>query len=114
MSISQSSFSLFSPSPWKAAPYRIEPGANEEDFGSWAVYDARTDCLPIAILDHRNDAHVGFRKSVGDRARLIAAAPDLLEIVRELCEYVGGMHHETYQMFMKRASEALAKAEGGL
>lgn len=45
-------------------------------------------------------------------ARLIASAPELLEIVRELCAYAGGMEYDTYRSFVKRADEVLAKAEG--
>lgn len=45
-------------------------------------------------------------------ARLIAAAPDLLEIVRELTEYAGGMEYDTFRAFVQRAHLALDKAEG--
>lgn len=45
-------------------------------------------------------------------ARLIAAAPELLEIVRELCSYAGGMEYDTYRGFVQRADAVLARAEG--
>lgn len=96
--------SAHTPGPWETTgkPY-IETSTGEGAMfsqGDWYVYPPLGQSGPIAVFSSETDARLG------------AAAPELLEIVRDLVEYGGGMEYDTYIGLVRRASEALAKAEG--
>ena len=50
----------------------------------------------------------------GSNARLIAAAPDLLAALQRLITALGGQGALRYELTVKTARAAIAKAEGGV
>jgi hypothetical protein len=87
--------------------------------GPWRVQD-NTDYLggqlrvdqeqfgAVAICGHRGANYIPT-PTLHANARLIAAAPDLFDIVRDMVEYSAGMEYDTWRALVKRAETALIK-----
>ncbi|MFO1080825.1 MAG: hypothetical protein U1E23_09395 [Reyranellaceae bacterium] len=74
------------PGPWRAVPisgYR-DHGARKPIFsdGYWHI-SANPDLNPVAVVDHADDHYEPTRREAEANARLIAAAPMLLEALKE-------------------------------
>ena len=87
--------------------------------GPWVVYDdsndGKTNRMEIAA---RGKTVARIYHSVPEEdlpnARLIAAAPDLLELLEDVISIGGGMVEEIYgYCFVEQARAAIAKATGG-
>ena len=69
--------------------------------------------LMVAMLAHTVNQD-DQRETALANARLIAAAPDLLELLEDVISIGGGMVEEIYgYCFVERARAAIAKATGG-
>lgn len=89
--------------PWIAA-------AGPSSIVGWPVVGPRGRA--IATVHYlRGDTPEGKRVNAeaGANARLIAAAPDLFDIVRDMAEYSGGMEYDDWRALVRRAETALVK-----
>lgn len=115
------------PGPWVAIQLnkRLELFARTPIFpdGLWAIcQEQEPELLPIAVLDHCDDHDAATRQRTGENARLIAAAPDLLEALIEaenaLADYIPTMEKRLGSVLnyghkvLAHARIAIAKAEG--
>lgn len=106
------------------APWRIAHDCNSPDGGINDVRDARGDGVATACLrlnrrappmrrDETAGEYVARASAPGERAanaRLIAAAPDLLEALQAICEEMDGQQgYATLEVYDK-ARAAIAKA----
>ena len=94
--------SQHTPGPWTAEPYRVGDSAYK------IVYDADGHWL-AEVFDVPNAPDTAAAD-----ARLIAAAPELLEALRNLvglAEMRGSLHE--YRAALDEARAAIAKATGG-
>lgn len=100
------------PGPWVAVPLTKRTWGPRPVFtdGLWAILRAEDPTLlPIAEVDRGSDHHAPTRAKAGIDARLIAAAPDLLECLKEAARdfSIMRMGHR-----MEKWDAAIAKAEG--
>jgi len=119
------------PGPWKADRMLISPKAKDRRPGFVVNGPDRRNDLPIRICDLRVPAGLDGLAVGEANARLIAAAPDLLEIARDILpegnDYSDGTHcdecgtpRETPEQnqcdvpgcFYTRIRAAIARAEG--
>lgn len=77
--------------------------------GPWHLLPKNPLCIESR---HGNIGLVNLARASEADARLIAAAPDLLEVLRDVVQYGGGMEYDDWRGLMKRAESAVAKAEG--
>lgn len=94
------------PGPWVAA-------AGPSSIVGWPVVGPRGRA--VATVHYlRGDTPEGKRVNAeaGANACLVAAAPDLLEVLRDVVQYGGGMEYDDWRGLIKRAESAIAKAEG--
>ena len=83
------------------------PGPWDMDEGDYGIYQIETSDQIAEVFSHHPD------EELKANARLIAAAPELLEALRELLEYDGGAFCVCDDPYaMDRARAAIAKAEG--
>lgn len=88
-----------SPGPWVTANPRA---------GFWQVFqDGEPDKGAIAVLDHSNDGHPGFKYvTVPANAKLMAAAPDLLEACQNLENDNGAIPKHAWDLIQKAIKKA--------
>lgn len=101
--------------PWIAIPMNIRfiNGASKPIFndGIWHIFPSEdTEQLPICTIDYADDCHEGTRKSAKDVARLIAAAPELLEALIQAVAWMDG--ERTPINALAHARSIIAKARG--
>lgn len=109
------------PGPWVAVPaIKRDKGAYGPLFGDglWHIQPENYSATrtPICVVDHADDHNPPTRLKARDDARLIAAAPDLLEALKAFSGdysddcYCSGMSRGKCAQCMAKA--AIAKAEG--
>lgn len=86
------------PGPW-------EPISDNGDLFNIAVISRGADCVVVRV-DRRNDANVAYCDRAEADARLIAAAPDMLQLLKQI-DNVGYGFRE-----FDAVKAAIAKAEG--
>ena len=85
--------------------------------GPWRFYDFSNDIklnrIEIVALG-KTVAHIyhSVQKEDLPNAQLIAAAPELLEVLQNLCEAADNGHVASYSNLWDDAKAAIAKAEG--
>lgn len=97
--------SKHTPGPWVVTPH---PDTHVDVFGVGEIMDDKE--MQYAL------SHTFCYQNAEANARLIAAAPELLEALKDLIGWVpGGVHFHTDapQKAVERASAAIAKATGG-
>lgn len=102
--------------------------------GPWSIWKNSSRKQTAEGLRHMLDVHQGTLDNYGRaianvisggpqakahdyddvmaNALLIAAAPELLEIVRDMAEYGGAMKYAEWRNLVQRADTAIAKATG--
>lgn len=91
-----------SPGPWRAARTPINPW--------WKVYIEGHEIAEVEggdVVVYNDPDHP---EAVEANAKLIAAAPDLLDVVRDMAQYGGGMEYDDWRALVQRAEAALTKA----
>jgi hypothetical protein len=104
----------FTPGPWEAI--LIEEGL----FHIHSPKGGRHNPVPVAVLDHHRDGHEETRTvRTTANARLIAAAPELYEALKEIYLEIDGRYdgaHDSRTLWMgehlTRIEAAIRKAEG--
>ena len=103
------------PGPWKAEQADI----HSEDDNRWSVLASRT-VGDFFVATIENGAPGDIMATEGANARLIAAAPELLEACQELLNTVtvsGELNHRTVDLSLSQireiAAEAINKAKNG-
>lgn len=103
------------PGPWIAIPVKRPFHSSRRPIfedGLWAILpEAHLERIPICEVDHADDHDPPTRLKAESDARLIAAAPELLNACKAaFADYVdvGGELTETDRLLMA----AIAKAEG--
>lgn len=101
------------PAPWVVVP---EGCANKPDYFN-GVLRIKSTAVDETIIDI--NTNMGFIANKGDKgfanARLIAAAPDLLKVVKQfldIAEYLGGKNPAAYKDCKTNAKWAIRKVEG--
>lgn len=92
------------PGPWRAELLEV----GRRDYPDWNTFTIRAEnnvCLAVVGEIDRY-----YEQDTAKNARLISAAPDLLEIVKELWDSPNDFP-KTYA-FWERVKKAIAKAEG--
>jgi hypothetical protein len=89
------------PGPWVITPH---PTPNVDVFGVGEVMDDKETQYALS--------HTICYQNAEANARLIAAAPELLEALVEIMEQVGGYVPDTDKSAWSRASQIIAKAKG--
>lgn len=95
--------SAHTPGPWEVHP--------EENRRAFAENLVVADGVAVAIALNNEERGAGWTKCEAN-ARLIAAAPDLLESLRALVEVASECIPETAGHELEQARAAIAKAEG--
>ena len=109
--------SKHTPGPWIAFPSntRWTSGAFDPIFknGLWHVVPAsKPERLPICTVDYADDHHEPTREKAEADARLIAAAPEMLDALNaaeDLLHRMGMQSSDAYQ----EINAAIANATGG-
>ena len=90
------------PGPWRLTIYKITEGEKVISYG-WSIVDAKSRSVPLHSID-------GSKQALAN-ARLIAAAPELLEALQGALE---SMETGVTSLGVIRAARAaIAKATGG-
>jgi len=100
------------PGPWEIGSYLEDPFGNDYEVKTiFQVTPQRTRY----ICDILGGANPKIKKEIETNARLIATAPDLLEVLKELFNLLEE-NQDTARFYLKghynRAKAAIAKAEG--
>jgi hypothetical protein len=109
--------SKHTPGPWIAFPSNTRwiSGAFDPIFknGLWHVVPAsKPERLPICTVDYADDHHEPTREKAEADARLIAAAPDLLEALQGLVAWADELRRQNPEEDLRKARAAIAKATG--
>jgi beta-lactamase superfamily II metal-dependent hydrolase len=110
--------------PWKAIAQggsstvvaHSKPKRNDSRIPAFGYDEDRGHCLAYPFLNDDGSARLDFVCFSHDDARLIAAAPELVEALRELWRY--GVNSEAvsieeYHCALDRTGTLLARIEGG-
>ena len=91
------------PGPWESS-YRHDPITGAE----CAVWGADGDMVAMVFADLINDADGTAT------ARLIAAAPDMLNTLQDIARYLGNRicRSDGEELILSRCRESIAKAQG--
>ncbi len=116
----------YTPGPWVAIPTRTRLQCCNSrplfDNGLWAILpESNLYRIPIGVVDHANDHDPPTRQKAEFDAKLMAAAPDLLEALKDLtgweyrhdlsCQHPHVNPCMCQNHIMERAISAIAKAE---
>jgi hypothetical protein len=93
----------YTPGPWNA-------GDGKGNGSLLMVYC--DDSLGCRIADCSNPGHLITQQRAEANTKLIAAAPELLQSVREILGWYVEGGHAVPRVFIDRANAAIAKAEG--
>ena len=85
------------------APWRIN-----NEFGRFVIYAPASDCLEIARIRTIGDGEDDFEECEAN-AKLIAASPELLELLIDLIE---NEHYQLNAFTINRIQSAINKATG--
>lgn len=109
--------SAHTPGPWKA---KGEDGKYDNRRNSWTVYDDDSSCsdvAPITLEDGTiiafavtsDDSYFPFEDRVDANAKLISAAPDLLEALKSARAFIS---HNAFPGAISIIDAAISKAVG--
>jgi hypothetical protein len=103
--------SKHTPAPWVLT---IKPAEHDADFTVAEIEQPRSVKYRGAVTRMQSAEHIyGIgRDELIANARLIAAAPDMLEALRSLVRDNAGVTHEYLHIIREKARAAIAKAEG--
>lgn len=80
--------------------------ASKHTPGPWSVYEAKILLMTVGDYDHR-------REELETNARLIAAAPEMLEALKFMAKYMRGRPGDMADsVILERFEEIIAKAGG--